>query len=1034
MPILSQPARSLCPLIARGSELEALVRLWRSSRLVTLYGQSGVGKSALALAAAETLAEETGGCVVCRDTSRADGAFPILRLLAGMRRRAPGSTVDQGEGPLFVLLDDLPVAAHSAANGLLQWLVIHPDAHLLVVSRRPLQLVGEQTLALKPLAVTTGSEGVTPALQFFQHCARRARPGGPPLDDETAALIATELDGLPAALEAAASLAGALPQAEIVRIAREDPLSLTLRGTSLRTRLAATLADLPVEARDYLLANGEWPGSFSHPAAAHLWGQGSPATATACLIQLGLLEIVDHEPQLRYRLPRLVRRAAAEMSSPASAERKERLARYLLSQAERLSSDGFPRLIADELSAMRWAWRWLAGAREGETVLRFARALAGPLRHHQGDPLEAAELLQCALAWARIAKPEAVPEFASQLAATETWLGRLDAAESRLRALLEGKLPPDEAALARMRLAAVLASRGRHAQAAEARLAAIGSLRAARSDGDCPCGTVRLAWALHGLAEDRRRLGDGGGARAALVESETLFHRLECPYGRSAVLATQAALHADQQELEDARWHAREAHQLAERAEDAPGRASALQVLGQVTGQGDPAAGLSLLAEAAAVWERLRRPLDHATALLDTAELASAGEGSREPVLKPARAALQLARQHGFPAVEALALTLLAEAYHRLGQSERAEEYAAAARRACDQTDEAAVRQRCAELEQTLRTAPGETRSPDEKPSADRAVPHRADPPASRTAGREPMEPRPLTTPVSPLLIRLLGPLRVEGTGGALPRERLRPKEQRVLARLALEPGQLVPRDELLELFWPHSHPRAAERSLRTVVSSLRAGLRTALTGQAPPLITGRMEGYCLEVAACAVDVAMFTAAVQEARAVAEEAPERALTSWRRAVDLYDGDLLSNFPYDDWCLGLRERLRVNLLDGLYRLARAALLAEALEEARDLALRMVGLDPAEERAYRLLMRCYARMGSPGEAVRQFERCRVALWEELGAQPAHATHSLYETIRNGAASDAEASGDLLFDADEETMAGHPWADVSPRGYGR
>jgi DNA-binding SARP family transcriptional activator len=145
-------------------------------------------------------------------------------------------------------------------------------------------------------------------------------------------------------------------------------------------------------------------------------------------------------------------------------------------------------------------------------------------------------------------------------------------------------------------------------------------------------------------------------------------------------------------------------------------------------------------------------------------------------------------------------------------------------------------------------------------------------------------------------------------------------------------------------------------------------------------------------------------------------------------VELYDGDLLCNFPYDDWCLGLRERLRVNLLDGLYQLARAALAAESHEQAQELALRMVGLDPAEERAHRLLMRCYARMGSPGEAVRQFERCREALWEELGAQPARATLSLYEAIRNGAAPEAEEPGDPVPGADGKAMFGLQWVDAS------
>jgi DNA-binding SARP family transcriptional activator len=711
---------------------------------------------------------------------------------------------------------------------------------------------------------------------------------------------------------------------------------------------------------------------------------------------------------------------------PNPVERKERMARCLLAQTERLSGDGSLPALSGDLPAIRWAWRWLAGMREGESVLRFARALAGPLRRCWGDPLEAVELLQAALAWARVSEPEVASGLESQLAATEAWLGRLDAAEARLRALLERDLTLDETALAHMRLGAVLSSRGHCQQAVEARLVAIAHLRGARGCSEGHGRTLWLAWALHGLAQDRQRLGDNDGARAALEESETLFLRLGCAPGLSAVLAERAVADAAQQEPEAAAWHAREALQMAERAGDTPGRARSLQVLGRVTGLDDPSTGLALLAQAAAAWEQLCRPLGHASALLDAAELAAAGEGFLDLVLQNARAALQLGRQHGFHAVETLALTLLVEAHSRAGRRERAEACAAAARHACARTDEPRVRQRCADLEQRLRSGPQPGSAADLRQSAPEPVqPGHPLAAASSVLGAEP---RHGAAAGPPLLVRLLGPLRVEGTAGALSRERLRPKEQRVLARLALEPGQLVPRDEFLELFWPHSHPQAAERSLRTVVSSLRAGLRAVLSDPPPPLITGRMEGYLLEAPVCAVDVVMFTAAIQEARAAAGDAPDRALSAWQRAVELYDGDLLCNFPYDDWCLGLRERLRVNLLDGLYQLARAALAAESHEQAQELALRMVGLDPAEERAHRLLMRCYARMGSPGEAVRQFERCREALWEELGAQPARATLSLYEAIRNGAAPEAEEPGDPVPGADGKAMFGLQWVDAS------
>jgi len=252
-------------------------------------------------------------------------------------------------------------------------------------------------------------------------------------------------------------------------------------------------------------------------------------------------------------------------------------------------------------------------------------------------------------------------------------------------------------------------------------------------------------------------------------------------------------------------------------------------------------------------------------------------------------------------------------------------------------------------------------------------------------------------------MIRLLGPFTVEGPGGVLTAARFRPKEQRILARLALEPGQVVPRDELLDLFWHQSPVGAAERSLRTVVSSLRAALRSVLPGQTRRVISGRLDGYCLEAGACAVDADLFARAVRAARAAPPGAPPSgaALAEWQKAYELYRGDLLGAFLYEDWCLTARERLRDDFLDALFQLARAALERGAADEARGLASRMVEIDATEERAHRLLMRCFALLDRPAEALRQFERCRAALWEELGVRPAAATAALRETIRAGAA---------------------------------
>jgi DNA-binding SARP family transcriptional activator len=176
-------------------------------------------------------------------------------------------------------------------------------------------------------------------------------------------------------------------------------------------------------------------------------------------------------------------------------------------------------------------------------------------------------------------------------------------------------------------------------------------------------------------------------------------------------------------------------------------------------------------------------------------------------------------------------------------------------------------------------------------------------------------------------------------------------------------------------------------------------------------LITGRLDGYRLEAEACAVDAELFARAVRMARgsSAGVASPERALPEWRRAGALYRGDLLLAFQYEDWCLSARERLRNDFLEVLFRLAHVAMEAGRTAEASRHAARMVEIDPTEERAHRLLMRCYVFLDRPAEALRQFERCRAALWEELAARPSPSTVSLRHAIREGLtfADDKEAA---------------------------
>jgi DNA-binding SARP family transcriptional activator len=116
----------------------------------------------------------------------------------------------------------------------------------------------------------------------------------------------------------------------------------------------------------------------------------------------------------------------------------------------------------------------------------------------------------------------------------------------------------------------------------------------------------------------------------------------------------------------------------------------------------------------------------------------------------------------------------------------------------------------------------------------------------------------------------------------------------------------------------------------------------------------------------------------------------------RRAVALYQGDLLEGW-YHSWCVIDRERYRTMHLSMLDKLMATCETRHAYEEAVDYGERILRFDRAREATHLRLMRLHYLKGDRTSALRQFNRCVVALREELDACPAKQTAALYHQIR-------------------------------------
>jgi DNA-binding SARP family transcriptional activator len=222
---------------------------------------------------------------------------------------------------------------------------------------------------------------------------------------------------------------------------------------------------------------------------------------------------------------------------------------------------------------------------------------------------------------------------------------------------------------------------------------------------------------------------------------------------------------------------------------------------------------------------------------------------------------------------------------------------------------------------------------------------------------------RPRTTARSAELT-LLGAfeLRVEGEPFELPLN-----GRRVLAFLALN-GHALMRSFVAGSLWLDTTDTRAAASLRSALWRLNRTHRLVEADGERLRLGGEVT----------VDV---TAAVDQALQVVD--PEKA--GCPRPIELLlRGELLPDW-YDDWVAVERERLRqlrVHALESLCdRLTAAARYAEATEAA----LEATQAEPLRESAHRALVRVHLAEGNHNEAIRQYERYRRMLADELGLDP-------------------------------------------------
>ncbi len=277
---------ALTSFVGREAELRDVVELVGDSRLVTIVGPGGVGKTRFARRLMLTVAAQFPEAPTFIDLTAVQGddrvVAAILQSLGGQLRHGnetEAAAALVGERRLLLVLDNCEQVISGAADAAQRLLLGCPELHLLATSREPLAVPGEALYRLMPLPVPVAGEtsATNSSVELFIDRARAVQHGFAMTEEAAAAVVSIcrAVDGIPLAIELAAARVRTLPVEQLASrmaaaglgVLAGGPRTAPERHRTMRATIAWSVESLPPAERTLFQRLAVFTGGWTLEAA-----------------------------------------------------------------------------------------------------------------------------------------------------------------------------------------------------------------------------------------------------------------------------------------------------------------------------------------------------------------------------------------------------------------------------------------------------------------------------------------------------------------------------------------------------------------------------------------------------------------------------------------------------------------------------------------------------------------------------------------------------------------------------------------------